>query len=156
MKKLLIAITIFLFLPLFLQAQQVVSYSVKDFFTNNDSVQIKSGDTYYWYYSNSSADTVTSDIIYLRGGGGDITITGKITNISGSMNTTVQVGLYFGPEYGYDWYTMITTTSDTTFKFNFVDQSWGDSDITGQYSVRFLRTGTQRNKYAIRLNHYNW
>lgn len=119
-----------------------------------DSVKNVSGRNHKALYSTSSADTIVSGTLFLDEGGNDITFWGTITNISGSMNTKMQLGVYGDPEFGYQWYDMVTATADTSFFFNVAEQSWGPYLVSMEYAIRIVRTGVQRNWYAIKSKQF--
>lgn len=146
---------ILLLLCSMLFGQGIADWDTRKFFSGDSTKSYTTADgKAYAYFTDSGTDTVQSNTVYFNQGGNDITFWCTITNLSGTLNTKVQLGAYGGPEYGFEWFDMVTTTTDSTFYFNTAEQSWGPNLISLEYAVRIVRTGTQRNRYTVRAKQF--
>ena len=62
-----------------------------------------------------------------------------------------------GPNYstdGYEWQTIITAASDTTYKFSITSQSWNSDEEYPHFKYRIYENGNQENQY--RITHTMW
>lgn len=153
-----------LFLMVILLSSWVYSQGIKKVYTERffaghsleSTVTKSSGDTDKSIKTTAAqADTIESNKVEFNQGGNAITIWGKISNLSGTMNTKIEIGVYGSSFYGYDWYEIGTYTVDSTFKFSIADQSW-KSDVSMNYAIRITETGSQSNKIGWVFKQFVW
>ncbi len=144
-----------------IQAQCILEIKVKEIFAetytgiaNNDStitttLSDLNGEN-SWTYRALSTNSGGTDTLYSRPfdfarGTGDVELLLRAGNISGTMNTKLQLGLFRGPEIGFMWVDVNTWTSADTASYSLARQSWGPYHLVNAFAIRIIRTGTQKN-----------
>jgi len=149
-------------------SQAVYDYGVswlfqRDSHTWADSVKYEADSLYWYMVSDTTADTITSNPVYVtpqHTSWGNSWITGRLISDSAhsaasvdTINTVIQVGLYTGegyPDYtGIDWHNLITCTSDSIFSISLVDSAWFSDYAASRRYYRILETTKQKNKYVL-------
>ena len=162
MKKIL-AIILFVMLGAFnLFAQKVQVLDARIFkSTNSTLIKFDADSSYYYLQSNAAAiDTLTSGFIRTDNSGSDIYITGRLINVSGSVNAKIEIGVFRGlgyPDYtGYEWFTMKTFSAAGIFEYLLMTNGDFINKPFQKFKIRVTETtNNQQNKYIINVNMYN-
>ncbi len=142
----IITLVILLLYPAF--GQDYEEYGTRTLFDNasatfipatltKDSVQLQT--TLNLWMVNSQPDT--NNTFESRPmehiGGNDMTISGQIDSLAGTVTTYWYFGYYTSPSYGWTWVLMDSLLTDAdTFKWNVGEQSWGPYENFAVWKVR--------------------
>lgn len=145
-------------------AQKVVDYDAAYLFANtshSDSVAAHA-DSGYQVLDCAENGTIfdtrlleMSEGGVLQDGGGDITIFARIINQTGSVVDSLKLGVYRGPEYGYDWYDMASFSAAGRAKFSIPAQAWANEHFQGLV-IRYKKAASHKSYLALRLRHFKW
>ena len=175
MKKYISIFMCLIFIMAVLQAQSVKQHGVYKLFPDNisvwfdsigvitdslhtDSTNLKSNETYPYAYikSTTAADTIPSVILETKKGNIQISVYGRMLDGAGTANALIQFGVERGQGYpdktGWEWYSIVTAASDTTFKFNLANttaNSWASYEHFKKYRIKITETGAQQNRYIL-------
>lgn len=134
--------------------QQVSESSIENHF-GSSYTYIDSAGTKWLVSSDTVANQYEGSLI-ISNGGGDVTVVGKVENVSGTVDVLIEIGLDYGVEYGIDWYEIAHLTGTDVWKFDFLAQAWGGISVCRKYKIRITETGTQSNKYGMRVLSFKW
>ena len=169
MKVFLISIVILLFAHGMGRCQDYEEYGTRTMFDNSsavffptalttDSVQLQT--TLSLWMVNSQADTnntfTSRPMEHI--GGNDMTISGQIDSLDGTVTTYYYFGYYTSPAYGWTWVLMDSLLTDAdTFKWSVGDQAWAAYECFAQWKVRGVeQTDDCSAKHSLDVTNFHW
>jgi len=119
---------------------------------STDSVKLNSTLGFYGVHTSASAADSGISVPIPNNGTNDKTVTVYCDSIAGTTNTEYLFGRYQGPEYGIEYQSIGSITSDGgTIKYNVGSASWASEEVVPVYYIKFKETGNQRNVHGVRV-----
>ncbi len=102
-----------------------------------DSVQIDTALNLWMVNSQADTNNTFTSRPMEHIGGNDMTISGQIDSLAGTVTTYYYFGYYTSPAYGWTWVVMDSLLTDLdTFKWSVGNQSWATYECFTQWKVR--------------------